>query len=106
MGRLYYSSAFSDDSEGDLKIIYYKLKTKNKLSVIGEKKGNQIVPKKDLNGYQNIEVFKSSGDEYRINDFIEMLKNESHTLYMVFLVISIIIFIIAIAFFACGCLLK
>ena len=50
-GMLYYSSNPFFPSIGDIRITYYKLKTEDKISVIGEKKGNEIIPKKNLHVY-------------------------------------------------------
>lgn len=97
-GKLYYSSAFIGTAKGDYKITYYQFKTTNKLTVIGAKKGNEIVPKKDLEGYENYEVFKAAGDDYKINDFIQILKDEGHAVYVIFNVFTIIAIIVAIGF--------
>jgi len=58
--------------------------------------------KKDLKGYENNEVFKSIGDDYRLNDFIQILKDHVDSSFVVFLVISIIIIIIGIFFLVLG----
>jgi len=104
-GNLYYEiriNNWKEFSYGDWRIKYYKLATENKISILGEKKGNEIIPKKDLKGYENNEVFKSIGDDYRLNDFIQILKDHVDSSFVVFLVISIIIIIIGIFFLVLG----
>jgi hypothetical protein len=73
---LYYSSNPFFPSIGDIRITYYKLKTEDKISVIGEKKGNEIVPKMNLPDSWNKPIFKSLGDIYYFDEFIELFQDE------------------------------
>ncbi len=93
-GMLYYSSNSFISSSGDIRMTYYKLKTEDKISVIGEKKGNEIIPKKNLPGYENTPIFKSSGDIYSIDEFLTLLKDEAHSSFVSMLIAFIIILII------------
>ena len=95
-GMLYYQYSSWSRREGDLRIAYYKLKNPDKLCVIGMKEKNEIIPAKNLPGYIGTEVFKSSGDNYTLNQFIDVLKNEGHTVYSVIKIIAIIAIVVAV----------
>ena len=101
-GNLNYRSTLSFITEGDLRITYYKLKTDNKISIIGEKRGNDIIPKRDLNGYEDTEIFKTFGDELELDDFIKMLKEEKFGVFIAFIVMSVIIIVVGLILLICG----
>jgi len=82
------------------------MKTENRISIIGEKRGKEIVPKRDLKGYESYEVFKSSGDIYKLNDFIKILKDEGVAANIFFIVISIIMIIVALGLIILGIFFK
>ena len=104
-GILYYtSSILFGNAKRDLRIYYYKLKTNNMLTVIGEKKGNEIVPDNEFKGYSA--VFKSAGEDLKIEDMIKLLSSEGHTLYVVLLVIGIIGLLGSIAGAVCGFMIE
>ena len=96
IGLLYYKSSTYLYDLGDYRITYYKLKTDNKISIIGEKKGNQIIPKKDLKGFEDTEIFKFSGDEFTLNDYKEILKNNRYSFVIIRYIFSIILIIVGI----------
>jgi hypothetical protein len=87
--------SYTSYTEGDLMISYYKLKTPDKISVIGMKNGNEIIPHSNLDGFK--EVFKSNGDDYKIDDFFSSLRSEGFGIFIAITIISIIIILISIA---------
>ncbi len=101
-GTLYYSYFLFNDNDGDLRISYYKLKTPDKISVIGMKNGNEIVPHTTLDGFKDVKVFKSYGDDYKIDDFLTLLRGEGHGVYITFKIISIIMIVISVILIGFG----
>ena len=93
-GMLYYGSNTILTTDEDWRVTYYKLKTDNKITIVGEKKGNEIVPKKYLKGFENTPIFKSIGEIYTIDEFVKVLKDDNHSFFMIFLIIFLIIAII------------
>jgi hypothetical protein len=96
LNQLYYSYTAFGSTDGDLRISYYKLKTPDKISIIGAKNGNEIVPHTNLEGYKDVKIFKSYGDDIKVDDLLELLRGEGYGVYIALKIVSIIIIIISV----------
>lgn len=104
VGYLYYDTI--KKTGGDFRVGYHQLKTPNKISIIGMKKGNEIIPHENVNGYINTKIFKSVGDILPIKEFLDTLRGEGYSTFLVLLIISIILIAVSATIIGFGCVLS
>lgn len=108
-GTLYFRSKSKDlkpapDKMGDMRITYYQMVKKNKISILGEKYGNEIIPSSDIKGYDSYRIYRVLGERFSYDDFMEIIRKEGRDVYIAFQVISILLLMIGMPLMVWGCL--
>lgn len=106
-GTLYYKSKDNKpntNTPGDIRITYFKMIVKNKISIIGEKYGKEIIPSTDIKGLDSYRIFRVVGKALSYDGFMEIIRKEGRSVYIAFQVISILLLFIGMPLMVWGCL--